>query len=113
MQLRCSARHKDQKKKEKAVPATPAQARFQNKLAKFQRIEDGTAPPKRNNDGAQQAAIKNKLAAFENAKKTAEDPAAFKRDWKAVSQGKWAEKVTQAPGGGAGVAPKKTFADLP
>ena len=106
---------KDAKKKEHQIPATPAAARFQNKLSKFKRIEDGKGPPKRNNDGLQQAAIKGKLAAFESAQKSAEDPVAFKREWKSVSQGKWAEKLTKAPGGDAGGAPppKRNIADLP
>lgn len=106
---------KDAKKKAQQIPATPAAAKFQSKLAKFKRLEDGKGPPKRNNDGLQQAAIKGKLAAFESAKKSAEDPVAFKRDWKSVSQGKWAEKVTKAPGGAGGGAPppRRNIADLP
>lgn len=104
---------KDAKKKEKEIPATPAAARFQNKLAKFKRFEDG-APERPNNDNLHKQAIKGKLAAFEAAQKSTEDPVAFKKEWKNTSKGKWEEKQTRAPGAGGGAPPpKKNIADLP
>lgn len=84
------------------------QTRFQGKLAKFKKIEEGVAePPRVNNESMHMATLRSKLAAFEAASK--KDPVAFKTTWKNVHAGAWKQKKQIA----GGIAPKKSLADLP
>jgi hypothetical protein len=99
-----------EKKAEGEKPAAKilSENKFANKLSKFKRIENGQQPARMNNDDAHKATLKNKLAAFEHAAKK-EEPVAMKKTWKTAGHGQWNHK-TQIAGG---IAPKKTFADLP
>lgn len=84
------------------------QTRFQGKLAKFKKIEEGVAEaPRVNNESMHMATLRSKLAAFEAASK--KDPVAFKTTWKNVHAGAWKQKKMIA----GGIAPKKSLADLP
>lgn len=81
------------------------QRKFDDKVAKFKRLESGgelTAA-----ESVHKQTLKAKLAAFEAASK--KDPVAFKLSWKNVRPGSWAQKRQFA------MAPpkKKSLAELP
>jgi len=84
---------------------TVSENKFARKLCKFQALESGETA-KVNNETMQKAALKTKLAAFESASKA--DPGAFKKSWRNVKHGAWAQKTTFA----GGPAPKKTIEQL-
>jgi len=98
-----------QAEKEKTPAKILSENKFANKLAKFKKIETGEQPSRVNNDDAHKATLKNKLAAFEQQSKK-QEPVEMKKTWKSVGAGRnWKPKTEFA----GGVAPKKTFADLP